>query len=107
MPFDSPRFVFSGRYLSEEGPNAIGKITSRFVPLGVPTEVSLEAEEENREANERTATAAFRLRVALPGSVGEELTAKVQSLRALPEERYLGQENVGAAVAMPGGPGWP
>ena len=88
-------------------PNAIQKITSRLVPLGVPMATTLEAEEADRDDNERQGTAAFKVRLALPGSFGEELTAKVQSLRALPEERYLGQENVGAAVAMPGGPGWP
>ena len=51
--------------------------------------------------------AAFKLRVALPGSLGPELTAKVQSLRSLPGEESLGKEDVGASVALPGGPGWP
>ncbi len=45
--------------------------------------------------------------MALPGSLGPELTAKVQSLRFLPGEQSLGREKIGPSVALPGGPGWP
>ncbi|HKH43760.1 MAG TPA: Ig-like domain-containing protein [Thermoanaerobaculia bacterium] len=112
VPFDRPQFLFSGLYRPEEvdqekGISGVQQATSRFLPLGVPLETSLDAEEDNHLANERKATAAFKLRVALPGSLGPELTAKVQSLRLLPGDKSLGQEDVGASVAPPGGPGWP
>ncbi len=58
VPFESSRFVFSGLYLPGEDeaeppapgdrPNAIQKITSRLVPLGVPMATTLEAEEADR-----------------------------------------------------------
>lgn len=117
VPFDRPRFRFSGVYLPKEGTYtepeegeqapSVQQISSRFVPLGVPMEVNLEGEESDRKENERQGTAAFKVRIALPGSLGDVLTAKVQTLRVLPEERVLGQEDIGGAVAFPGGPGWP
>jgi YD repeat-containing protein len=112
VPFDRAQFVFSGLYRAEDEEDdrpisGVQQATSRFVPLGVPMEASLEDERDDRKANEKTGTAAFKVRVALPGSLGPELTAKVQSLRALPGELSLGQEDVGPAVALPGGPGWP
>lgn len=112
VPFDRARFVFSGLYRpegkkEERGISNVQMPTSRFVPLGVPLETSLADEKDHHLANEEKATAAFKLRVALPGSLGPELTAKVQSLRSLPGEESLGKEDVGASVALPGGPGWP
>ncbi|HUR74032.1 MAG TPA: Ig-like domain-containing protein, partial [Sporichthya sp.] len=112
VPFDRAQFVLSGLYRAEDEEDdrpisGVQQATSRFVPLGVPMEASLEDERNERKADEKTGTAAFKVRVALPGSLGPELTAKVQSLRALPGELSLGQEDVGPAVALPGGPGWP
>ena len=111
VPFDRPHFVFAGLY-RPEGVNgdpveAITRPASSFVPLGVPMEIKAQDEKDHREENERQATAAFKVRVALPGSLGEGLTARVQSLLTLPSEHLLGKEKVGAAAAMPGGPGWP
>ena len=117
VPFARPRFVFTGLYRpkdeeEERGFAAVQKATARFVPLGVPVETPHENEDEEaaekaRRKKEEKATAAFKVRVALPGSLGPELLAKVQSLRVLPAERQLGKEEIGAAVAPPGGPGWP
>ncbi|HEY0782909.1 MAG TPA: hypothetical protein VGE98_10665, partial [Thermoanaerobaculia bacterium] len=116
VPFDRPQILLSGLYRPEavagqqqpeHGISGVQKVTSRFVPLGVPLETSLTAEKDNHLANERKGTAAFKLRVALPGSLGPELTVKVQSLRVLPADPNLGREDVGASVALPGGPGWP
>ncbi|HYU34352.1 MAG TPA: Ig-like domain-containing protein [Thermoanaerobaculia bacterium] len=111
VPFDRPQFIFSGLYRPEaveekQGISGVQQATSRFVPLGVPLETSPDAEDDYI-ANERKATAAFKLRLALPGSLGPELTAKVQSLRSLPGDKSLGREDVGPSVALPGGPGWP
>jgi RHS repeat-associated protein len=112
-PFESPRFSFTGLYRDEddsatEDVEPVEKPTTRFVPLGVPFHPE---GAENRElADERDATAAFKVRVALPGALGPELTAKVQSLRVLPGERHLGKEDLGAAVLPPGAPSdgaWP
>ena len=58
--------------------------------------------EAQRRENERRATAAFKLRLAMPGILGEELTVKIQSLRVLPTDLYMGREDVGALVALPG-----
>jgi RHS repeat-associated protein len=121
IPFHSPRFRFVGLYLPEdteipvvaegepepERPQPELKGTSMFIPLGVPMELSTEEEKLNRARNESLGTAAFKVRVSLPGSLGPEVKAVVQSLRMLPEERYLGAENLGQAVAMKGGLGWP
>ncbi|HET9766199.1 MAG TPA: DUF6531 domain-containing protein, partial [Thermoanaerobaculia bacterium] len=112
VPFSRPQFVFSGIYRpkgekSEERFAGVEKPTARFVPLGVPLETSLEDEEDDHLENEERATGAFKVRIALPGSLGPELIAKVQSLRVLPADRQLGKEKVGAAVSPPGGPGWP
>jgi len=67
----------------------------------------VDQERERQTENDRTATAAFKVRVALPGSLGEEITARVQSLRVLPEAQDLAEPNLGEALALPGGPGWP
>ncbi|HSF39574.1 MAG TPA: Ig-like domain-containing protein [Thermoanaerobaculia bacterium] len=117
VPFDRPRFVFSGIYRPEDeeaerGFAGVQKATARFVPLGVPVSAPRKDEsEEDRtkriRKEEEKASAAFKVRVALPGSLGPELLAKVQSLRVLPAERHLGQEDLGAVVLAPGGPGWP
>ncbi len=127
VPFARPQFVFSGLYRPkeekkegagtpeppEEGRiSPVEKLTARFVPLGVPLDTphdtsDEEAEKEEERKGERKATAVFKVRVALPGSLGPELLAKVQSLRVLPAERHLGKEEIGAAVTPPGGPGWP
>ncbi|MEM8930713.1 MAG: RHS repeat-associated core domain-containing protein [Acidobacteriota bacterium] len=122
VPIDRPRFTFSGLYLPDEDDvpspapgeraTSIQRITQEMIPLGVPMDVDTgeldeQAAFERRLDQERAGTAAFKLRLALPGSFGDEITAKVQSLRVLPDERHLGGEDVGAAVALPGGPGWP
>ena len=118
VPFARPRFVFAGLYRPEDeekerGFAAAQKATARFVPLGVPLETPQkegpdpEAEAKERRKKEEKATGAFKVRVALPGSLGPELLAKVQSLRVLPAELHLGKEEIGAAVVPPGGPGWP
>ena len=124
VPIDSPQFSFSGLYLPEEEDlpprneredgevlPSIQKLTQRFVPLGVPRVVKLKEDDEERAEQrdelEAENTAAFKVRLALPGSFGDKLTAKVESLRTLPELRHLGKADLGAAVMPPGGPGWP
>jgi RHS repeat-associated protein len=125
VPFEPSRFVLAGLYRPEEdeeegagsggGPiDAVDRPTSRFVPLGVPVRADApdpltdpEGAEEAEEEDERGATGAFKVRVALPGALGPRLTARVQSLRALPAELHLAEDDLGAAVALPGGPGWP
>lgn len=119
LPIEDPRFVFAGLYRPEvaeppSDPPTVGPLptfrpTSAFVPLGVPLRVDPADERDpvKRADDEKVATAAFRIRIALPGDFGETLVAKVQSLRALPAEGLLGVEDVGAYVAPTGGPGWP
>ncbi len=119
LPIEDARFVFAGLYSPEAAeppsdPPAVGPLptlrpTSAFVPLGVPLRVDSVAERDpaNQAEDEKVATAAFRVRIALPGDLGETLVAKVQSLRGLPAEGQLGAEDVGAFVAPTGGPGWP
>ncbi len=120
VPIGAPRFVFSGLYLPEkedmpanpeQRPHAVERITAGFAPLGVPVRIKPSTDEQqakqDREADDRAATAALKLRVALPGSFGEQLTARVQSLRVLPETGLLSRDELGGAVALPGGEGWP
>jgi hypothetical protein len=83
VPFDRARIGFVG----------IGG--ERLVPLGVP------------RGDDDEATAAFKLRAALPGSLGNELQVRVQSLRAPSGEKMLGTDGVGAAVLPGGGAAWP
>ena len=108
LPIEDPRFVFAGLYRPEvaeppSDPPTVGPLptfrpTSAFVPLGVPLRVDPADERDpvKRADDEKVATAAFRIRIALPGDFGETLVAKVQSLRALPAEGLLGVEDVGA-----------
>ncbi len=117
VPIHDPQFVLAGLYRPEEDPAEgqplvpVSRVTTRFAPLGVPLRVAAadEADAALRKEIDRVATAAFRVRVSLPGDLGGEgdLLAKVQALRALPDARNLGREEIGAAVGVPGGPGWP
>ncbi|MCL4806706.1 MAG: hypothetical protein KJ062_02755 [Thermoanaerobaculia bacterium] len=118
IPVDDPQFVFVGLYRNEgdEDPETrsavtrvVGTSDAFLVPLGVPTrsQASDDSNEDKRVKDERKATPLFRVRVALPGGLGETVSARVQTLRALPDLRNLGKESIGAAVALPGGPGWP
>ena len=122
VPVNDPEFVYSGLYVPQTdesapapgvpapaGPLPVERVTTAFIPLGIPLRALPEDEKDpaKRKADEQLATAAFRVRVALPGDFGETLVAKVQSLRALPAQGLLGRDDVGALVAPPGGPGWP
>jgi RHS repeat-associated protein len=118
-PVDDPKVLFLGRYLPDTLPSpapapgtqwpSVFTPASRFVPMGIPSRPTVDEETlpANRQLDEQKLTAAFKLRVGLPGSLGERLTVKVQALRALPDARNLSHENLGAFVAMKGGPGWP
>jgi YD repeat-containing protein len=120
LPIADPEFVFAGLFgptkdepvppgQTAKPPYPEERTTAAFVPLGVAMRYKAvdEADAEKRKKDERLATAAFRVRVALPGDFGDTLVAKVQSLRGLPEKERLRKDDVGAFVAMPGGPGWP
>lgn len=120
LPIADPEFVFAGLFgptkdepvppgQTAKPPYPEERTTAAFVPLGVAMRYKAadETDAEKRKKDERLATAAFRVRVALPGDFGETLVAKVQSLRGLPEKERLRKDDVGAFVAMPGGPGWP
>ena len=109
VPFDSPEMIFSGLYRPDDD-DGTGRIepeertTARFVPLGVPlraetgaadagaTDPGFDPEAGERQ-DERDATAAFKLRVALPGSLGPELHREGpvpahRSARPLPGEGF-------------------
>lgn len=111
VPFDRAQFTLAGLYRpfapDADPKESITRATTSFVPLGVPMELTPQDEAARREQNDRHATAAFKVRVALPGSLGPALTARVESLVTLPSEHLLGQKDLGAATAAPGGPGWP
>ncbi|HEV8239884.1 MAG TPA: RHS repeat-associated core domain-containing protein [Thermoanaerobaculia bacterium] len=111
MPFDRPQFVFGGLYrpfgITGDHIEPISRPATSFVPLGVAMELKPEDERNQRELHEREASAAFKVRISLPGSLGPLLQARVQSLVTLPSEHLLGRKDVGAAEAVPGGPGWP
>ena len=81
--------------------------TNALVPLGIPTEMSQKAEDDNQADNDRRYTAAFKIRVALPGFLGETLTATAETLRVRPPEEHVAKPDLGPARVMPGGPGWP
>ena len=80
---------------------------SSLVPLGIPMELTPSEEDAKQAENEQQRTAAFRVRVALPGSLGETVLARVQSMRLKMQEFALGRRDLGPVVAPPGGPGWP
>jgi hypothetical protein len=81
--------------------------TEILVPLGVPTEYSQSAEHDNREDNERDHTAAFKVRLALPGFMPDTITTTVETLMVRPPDEHMGTDDLGPARVMPGGPGWP
>ena len=117
LPVADPGFTFSGLYVPPDpapgidppAGSKIQKLTSTFLPLGVPVHVNPvdERDTKKRKQEEQAVTAAFKVHVSLPGSLGATVTAKVQSLRALPDRDLLDRDDLGAAVGIPGGPGWP
>ncbi|MEO8585041.1 MAG: Ig-like domain-containing protein, partial [Acidobacteriota bacterium] len=121
IPIESPKFVYAGVFLDGQNgvvsgtPKPVVRIADRLYPLGVPTRIDPKDEVDPTKRNEsqQKATAAFKVRLALPGGLGipesdlDEITAKVQTLRVLPDNRLLAQENLGRAVAVPGGSAWP
>ena len=111
VALDDPAFVFSGLYAPSEGaasgaPTSLPRATETFVPLGVPT-AGASGHEDGK------ASAAFRVRLALPGSLAGAagpdgvLKVRVESLRALPGRDLLAAADSGDAAAVPGGAGWP
>jgi RHS repeat-associated protein len=78
-----------------------------LMPLGVPTEFSQQLEKQHRESNERGYTAAFTVRMALPGFLAEQVKVTAETLRVRPPEEFLGTRNLGYAGVPTGGPGWP
>jgi RHS repeat-associated protein len=122
VPFAHPQFVFAGVYRLEKKEDekianevrprpALERATTTLLPLGTAAllrEPTDESElKDKMKRIERQWTGVFKVRVALPGGFGEELTAKVQALRALPDAKLLGKEDVDMLVGLPGGPGWP
>jgi RHS repeat-associated protein len=119
IPLQDPEVLVLGRYRPENAgiPPASAKATSvlkpalKLHPLGIPTRIRVADEEDptNKERDEETATAAFKVRVALPGGLGDSLKAKVQSLRVLPDRRSLGaaDASLSGLVGPQGGEGWP
>ncbi|MFV2074061.1 MAG: Ig-like domain-containing protein, partial [Thermoanaerobaculales bacterium] len=113
IPLRRPQPILAGVYRADGEPEGDGppprelRPTRVLVPLGIPTELSLERERSRRATNDRHYTAAFKVRLALPGYLGETLTAKVESLRVRPPEEHLADADLGPAKVPPGGPGWP
>ncbi|MDL2718657.1 MAG: Ig-like domain-containing protein, partial [Acidobacteriota bacterium] len=121
MPFDAPSITFAGVFRKDTAPPppdtlapSIRRPIAKLDPLGVPLRLTT-FEEKNAPGDETCSdldyalgsachTAAFKVRVALPGAAGggvggATLTARVQTLRALPDKRLLGQKDLGALVA--------
>ena len=116
IPIRDPQPVVAGVYRGEgesEDPEAPPprelRPTVRLVPLGIPTELSLaeQTDPDRRAENQGRYTAAFKVRIALPGYVGDTVDAKVESLMVRPPDSQLGKADLGIAKAPPGGPGWP
>ncbi|MBK9064831.1 MAG: Ig-like domain-containing protein [Acidobacteria bacterium] len=125
MPFDAPSITFAGVFRKDTAAPAPGtlapsvrQLVTKLDPLGVPLRLSPFDERDtpadetcsdlDRALGANCRTAAFKVRVALPGSaagraLGATLNAKVQSLRGLPDKRLLAQEDLGALVPPCGG----
>lgn len=116
LPLGEPRIQAYARLRGEAAGSATYEPTTVIAPLGVPIRARRAEEQEssvvdgkptlNRDDDDSRLSSGFRLRVALPAGLGAELTAKVQSLRELPPERYLSRSDLGSFVGMPGGDGW-
>ena len=125
MPFDAPSITFAGVFRRDAVAPPPGTLAPSLVrpvakldPLGIPLRFT-PLDEKNAPEDEtcsdldatlgsRCHTAAFKVRVALPGAAagraaGETLSARVQTLRALPDKRLLAQEDLGALVPPCGG----
>jgi RHS repeat-associated protein len=102
LPVDDPRFLFPGRFA-----DGTRLSDAPLVPLGIPLRRSASDEAANKTADETNHAAAFRVRVALPGFLGETLKAKVETLRGLPDSSLLARSDLGLLSAPPAGPGWP
>ena len=120
MPYATPSFTFAGVFRKDAAAPPPGTLApriifpvSRFEPLGIPLRLT-PSDESAHPADETCSdaaladglnchTAAFKVRVAIPGSAagraaGEVLTAKVQTLRALPDRGLLAQQDLGELV---------
>ena len=125
MPFEAPSITFAGVFRKDTAPPAPGTLApsvrqpvTTLSPLGVPLRLSPLDERDNpsdetcseldRATGGNCHTAAFKVRVALPGAAagraaGETLTARVQTLRALPDKRLLSKEDLGDLLPPCGG----
>ena len=94
VPIEGPEFRFSGLYLPEKEDlpeirsagdvlPSIQKITSKFVPLGVPRVVKRQTDEpdrsDERDELEAEYTAAFKVRLALPGVKRKKSTSSTST----------------------------
>jgi len=116
IPLRAPTPIVAGVYRGEGDPPSNDDPTPRelrptavLVPLGIPTELTykLETDEESRAENDRRYAAAFKVRIALPGYLGDTVDAKIESLLIRPPDAQMGKADLGPAKAPPGGPGWP
>src|SRR4029077_18881659 len=96
-------------YQPQTGTQPALKVTGTFTPLGTPAYVEAkdDQDKDKRTESDKALSAAFRVRVSLPGGLGEALLAKVQALRSAPDPADVVKDEVGRVVAPPGGPGWP
>lgn len=111
IPIRPPKPIVAGLYRAPgatgAGPARELRPTATLVPLGVPTELSAAAERDNRERNEERFTAAFKVRLALPGALGDKVGVRVESLRAKPPEEMTGADDLGPMRMPKGGGSWP
>jgi hypothetical protein len=111
IPIRPPKPIVAGVYrapgVTGAGPARELRPTSTLVPLGVPTELSAAAERDNRERNEERYAAAFKVRLALPGALGDEVGVRVESLRVKPPEEMVEADDLGPMRMPLGGESWP
>ncbi|MCC6128561.1 MAG: Ig-like domain-containing protein, partial [Acidobacteria bacterium] len=109
VPVEDPRFAFFGTYRADAGVKV--EPTLRFLPLGAAAHIYAPDDQDpaKKAAAEKLYTPAVRLRIALPGSLGERLGVRLQSLRSAPEPRLWNRPDseLKKHIALPGGPGWP
>lgn len=110
IPYRAPTMIAAGVFRGEgeidpndpdaEIPREI-RPTSIVVPLGIPTRYSLSEQKSELVEDQKKYTSAFKIRVALPGNLGETLGATIESLRLRPTEDLIAEEDLGAMKTPP------
>ncbi|RLE21964.1 MAG: hypothetical protein DRJ65_14895, partial [Acidobacteria bacterium] len=120
IPFQAPSIIAAGIFRAEAIPDAHPddpiprelRPAATILPLGIPSRYAAPPENEDRrkeirEEDQKKHTAAFRIRIALPGNLGSELPATVEALRVKPPDEMIALADLGPTKVASPPADWP